>query len=109
MNNDNKLVIGKTPRGFKIIKFLDDYGCECSIQKSSAANEDKIWFGVNDPDPKIMASKTPEGGTGWVTYPIPEDVFLNTRMHLTREQVAQLIPVLELFVKTGEITTGIIL
>jgi len=50
-----------------------------------------------------MASKTEKGGTGWVDYAIPEDVFLTTRMHLTREQVKMLIPILQKFVDTGEI------
>ncbi|EES51170.1 hypothetical protein NE172_01985 [Clostridium botulinum] len=50
-----------------------------------------------------MASKTETEGTGWVAYPIPEDVLLSTRMHLTRGQVKELIPILQKFVDTGEI------
>ena len=41
--------------------------------------------------------------TGWIPYPIPEEVLLCTRMHLSREQVAELMPVLQKFVDTGEI------
>jgi len=92
-----------TNRGFKLIEFEDRYNQKCEIQKSSLATEDAIWFGVADADPKIMASKVMEGGTGWVKYPIPEDVLLNTRMHLTRKQVEALLPILECFVNTGEI------
>ena len=90
-------------RGFVFGEFEDEYGQKCSIQKSSLATEDAIWLGVDDADPKIMASKTEKGGVGWVPYPIPEDVLLSTRMHLTREQVEELLPILQCFVDTGEL------
>ncbi len=93
----------KTGRGFPICEFTDHYDHKCSLQKSSLATEDAVWLGVDDADPKIMASKTEAGGTGWVDYPIPEHVSLTTRMHLTREQIAELLPYLARFVKTGEI------
>ena len=101
--------ISKTERGFTVGNFKDKYGAVCSIQESSSA-EPAIWLGVNYADPKIMASvaKTvnPETGdmTGWVKYPIPNDVLLTTRMHLSREQVAELIPLLQQFVDTGRLT-----
>ena len=92
-----------TYRGFKLIKFNDLYDKVCNIQESSLATDDAIWIGVQDAEPKIMASKTPQGGTGWVKYDIPDDVLLSTRMHLNREQVKQIIPILQQFVDTGEI------
>jgi hypothetical protein len=98
-----KIDESKTDRGFKVIEFEDHYGAKCNIQKSSLASEDAIWFGVEDADPQIMCSKIIEGGTGWAKYPIPEDVMINTRMHLTREQVEKLLPILQKFVDTGEI------
>lgn len=93
----------KTNRGFAIIEFKDRYDSACSLQKSSLATEDCIWFGVDDAEPKIMASQTPEGGTGWVPYPLSENVLLTTRMHLTQEQVKNILPYLQKFVETGEI------
>lgn len=93
----------KTGRGFAHYDFTDTYGVKCSLQKSSSAMEDKIWLGVDDADPKIMASKTPEGGNGWVPYHIPEDVMLTTRMHLNQKQVKELLPILQRFVETGKI------
>lgn len=93
----------KTSRGFALIEFLDRYESPCSLQKSSLATEDAIWLGVDNADPKIMASQTAEGGTGWVKYHIPAEVSLTTRMHLTRKQVAKLLPHLQKFVETGEI------
>ena len=50
-----------------------------------------------------MASKTPEGGTGWVPFSIPEDVLLTTRMHLNREGAKKLIELLQDFVDTGSL------
>lgn len=95
--------ITKTHRGFSLYKFTDFYGVQCSIQKSSLATDDAIWIGVDNADPKIMASKVMENGTGWVKYPIPEDVLLTTRMHLKREQIVEMLPILQKFVETGEI------
>lgn len=92
-----------TRRGFPLCEFRDLYGAKCSIQKSSLATDDAIWLGIDDADPQILASKVVEGGTGWVKYPIPEDVLLTTRMHLNREQVFELLPILQRFVDTGEI------
>lgn len=98
-----KLKIEKTNRGFGRIEFEDYYGEKCSIQKSSLAEEDAIWFGINDANPQIMASKVMKKGTGWVKYPIPDDVVLTTRMHLTRDEVRELLPILIKFVETGEL------
>ena len=94
----------KTDRGWDRLDFTDRYDLECSLQKSSIATENCIWFGLNDANPQIMASKVQEGGTGWVRYPIHKDVLLATRMHLTQEQVKNLLPILQRFVDTGELT-----
>ena len=86
-----------TERGFGIFEFTDRYGSGCSIQKSSLATEDAIWFGVDYANPQIM------GANGWENYPIPEDVLLSTRMHLTQEQVKKLLPILQTFAETGDL------
>jgi hypothetical protein len=98
-----KLKETHTNRGFKLIEFKDLYDVKCNIQKSSLASYDAIWLGVEDANPQIMASKTPEGGTGWVKYSIPKDVLLTARMHLSRDDVKELLPILQKFVDTGEI------
>lgn len=109
---DNKchlVSFDKTKRGFSLGKFKDLYGMPCTIQESSLATDDAIWLGVSDPKPRIMASEAAEAGvetnqtTGWVDYPIPDNVLLSTRMHLNRKQVAALIPLLQHFVDTGEL------
>ncbi len=98
-----------TCRGFAYGEFLDLYGEECSIQKSSLATEDAIWFGINNARPQIMVSDAKRLGiptdksVGWIPYPFPEEVALVERMHLNREQVSTLLPILQHFVNTGEL------
>jgi hypothetical protein len=76
--------ISKTARGFAIKTFTDYYGSECSLQKSSLADIDCVWLGV--------------------TRPFTEPQIANqTRMHLTRPMVKKLLPLLEKFVRTGEL------
>lgn len=87
-----------TERGFQRADFTDRYGEACSIQESSLATEDAIWLGVNDPRPKVCVP-----GEGWKEVPLPEGTFFSGRMHLTREQVAELIPLLQRFVDTGRL------
>lgn len=70
----------KTGRGFDLVNFIDDYNHECSLQKSSSAEDEKIWLGMDKAD---------TNGYG--------------RMHLTREHVRQILPYLHRFVETGEI------
>lgn len=90
--------INKTERGFDITTFVDRYGIKCSLQKSSIATEDCIWFGVDDTDPQIM------GENGWEKYHIPKEVLLSSRMHLTQEMVIELLPTLQKFAETGELS-----
>jgi hypothetical protein len=100
---------GNTARGFSTVAYKDMYGEEFCIQSSSLATDDAIWFGISDAKPKVLASQATSLGVettqqnGWVPYPLPEEVLLNTRMHLNREQVLQLLPVLIRFVETGEL------
>ena len=94
---------GKTSRGFSLLRFTDEYGAICNVQKSSLATKDCIWLGVEDADPKILASKTSQGGTGWIKYDIPDDVMINTRMHIDRKQARELAKLLNKFARTGEL------
>jgi hypothetical protein len=95
--------IKKTKRGFATAEFLDKNGNGCSLQQSSSAVEDAIWLGIDNANPQILASKVMDGGTGWVKYPLSEDILLTTRMHLNIAQVKELLPLLQKFVDTGEI------
>lgn len=69
-------------RGFARGEFADTYGQLCRIQKSSSAEEDRIWLGAYDKGPHMN-----EVG----------------EMHLNRAQVAALLPHLQAFVNTGSI------
>lgn len=79
-----------TERGFGLVTFKDRYGQECSLQDSSLATESAIWFGVVNTGPNL------EGPTGVKNFKI------DARMHLTQEQVKQLLPVLTYFAETGD-------
>lgn len=100
---------GKTSRGFPLNKFKDFYGCECSIQLSSLATEAAIWIGIDNPNPRIMASNATRLGvltdqtTGWIEFEIPPEVLISTRMHLTQNQVKELIPILQYFAEHGDL------
>ncbi len=76
------ITLRKTQRGFCRADFTDLYGSECSIQESSLATQAAIWLGVDKPSPQYEE-------TGAV------------RMHLSQEQVAQLLPMLQKFAETG--------
>ncbi|MCP4741455.1 MAG: hypothetical protein GY871_04395 [Actinomycetales bacterium] len=87
-----------TQRGFGRIEFIDRYGDECSVQESSLATERCIWLGISDAKPQIC---TP--GKGWSEVPLPEGTFIGSRMHLTQGMAAELIPILQHFVETGDL------
>jgi len=116
-------VDGTTGRGFELVEFRDAYSEKCSIQESSACpceNEDGtvddplgwIWLGIDDAKPQIlktvarkMGMELPPGEvSGWMPYPIPDDVLLTTRMHLNETQVRGLIARLTLWLETGSLT-----
>ena len=59
------------------------------VEESSLANRDAIWFGVNNTGPNIR------GPLGY----FEEEV--GARMHLTVDQVRELLPILKRFVKGG--------
>lgn len=69
-------------KGLRKISFSDDYKQKCSLQKSNSTMENKIWFGVD----KDINGKP-----------------VNARMHLTQEQVRQLLPYLHKFLETGDL------
>lgn len=80
-NSSGSIVVRRTERGFPKAEFRDRYGAECSIQDSSLASEAAIWLGVDD---AAYCEDTP-------------------RMHLTKKQVASLLPILQRFLDTGTI------
>ena len=99
----------KNQRGFYNGTFTDENGNICSIQKSSLAFEDCIWLGIDKVKAQIMAVDSKKLGfkcdsdRGWIAYDIPKEVHIFTRMHLTRDQVKELLPTLQKFVDTGDI------
>ena len=105
-----------TGRGFRIYEFEDRNNHKCTIQKSSIATEQAIWLGLESASPMLLHGDATKLGiehnenSGWVEYPIPDEVSLNTRMHLTQEQARELGKMLLHFADSGElpIISGII-
>jgi hypothetical protein len=77
--------------GLASVEFSDHDFRICTIQDSSLATEAAIWFGVSNSGPQIS------GPSGKMS----EDV--NQRMHLTQEQVEDLLPFLNEFSNTGRL------
>lgn len=106
--NPTGLYIGvaDTSRGFGKLNFRDRYGVACSIQASSLATDTCIWFGA---DHIGLKKFTPYGNPSWQDVDTSRDEATgvmwsaNTRMHLNREQVRALLPILQHFVNTGEV------
>lgn len=74
---DIRIEFGTTSRGFKIARFVDQYGQLCSLQESSMSGPPAcIWLG---PDGQM------------------------SRMHLSQELVRALLPALQHFVDTGDL------
>ncbi len=92
--------IKKTNRGFEYGKFTDLYGEKCSIQKSSLATDDAIWLGIDNP--KLTVFEDEKRGKYLVTE-MPSTFSVHGRMHLSRQQVCDLLPILQRFVETGEL------
>ena len=106
----------KTIRGFAYYEFKDSNGEKCSLQMSSSACEDKIWLGIDEA--KIMEFYPAPRETDESWFEIPNEeveaklkhrpqnkiYYKNQRMHLTRKQVKKLLPILQRFVETGEIS-----
>lgn len=90
---------GYTSRGFAVFSFRDGNGEKAAIQQSSAAEEPHVWIGVDE-----LKLKRFVPGRSWSDCPLPEgDVHGNERLHLTRENVRDLLPILQRFVDTGDI------
>lgn len=97
-----------TQRGFAYYEFTEVNGEKCNIQKSSSAMEDCIWLGSKEIGLKGFV---PYGNPSWRDVSENQikqafgfqDIIANNRMHLSRKQVAELLPILQKFVDTGEI------
>lgn len=95
-----KITLAPTERGFAKGEFTDIYGQKCSVQKSSLATSDAIWLGVDVGFmPEVLKEQTVinSPGTTGPTFPV------GARMHLDRQRVRDLLPMLIKFAKTGEL------
>lgn len=72
-----------TVRGFGYFEFDDEYGAKCSLQESSLASDGHIWFGVDEEPETIKGDYK--------------------RMHLSRKQIKELLPILNYFSLHGRL------
>jgi len=99
IENSSPNVIQYNERGFAYTEFTDSYGVPCSLQESSNIKP-SIWLGTQ---PKTYTHwLTPDKGK-YEERMIPENMMVHTRMHLSQEQVKQLLPFLKHFAETGHL------
>jgi hypothetical protein len=96
MKEEKLMKITTTERGFPLIEFEDSYDKSCHLQISSIASYEAIWLGLDDAEPVKLVQ-----GEGWKDVELPKDVFINTAMHLSRDQVRKLLPYLQEFAANG--------
>lgn len=95
---------------FPHARFKDQKNNDCTIMISTLADDRCIWLGIVEVNPKIRAIHAEKNGiiteqkVGWVDFPIPDEVLLSSKMHLNMEQVKELLPLLQKFAETGEIS-----
>lgn len=90
-------------RGFETATFKDQRGNECKIQKSSLATDECIWLGIMNPQLTVFED---ENMGKYINTTLPKNWMVESEMHLTREQVKELLPLLQNFVETGDLTNG---
>lgn len=95
-----KLKVKHTQRGFAYVDLVDGYGNAGTIQKSSAIDPPSIWLGVDDPKISVFDQN---GDGKWTDIELPEGALIQSRLHLTQEQVKQMLPFLQKFAETGEL------
>lgn len=81
----------------QLVTFGDHHGRECSLQISTVSESPALWMGCNELG---LSQHIP--GLGWQAVDLEGgEVKGNTRMHLTKEQVSALLPLLTRFVEEG--------
>jgi len=105
------------PCGFPSVVFEDSYSEKCRLSCSSVIGDyedsmnrpgtSAVWLGLREVAARVMARDAAKVGvatdrtTGWVAYPIPNEVLVSVDMHLDRGQVAGLIDRLQQWLETG--------
>lgn len=85
-----------TNRGTSRLEFKDSDGVECSLQGPSDVPH--IWLGCNSNRHKIF-----KPGEGWCDLDLGEGVICSSGMHLTQDQIRELLPYLQRFANTGSV------
>ncbi len=89
------LAFTRTNRGFPLWEFTDFYGVAASLQESSIAYPGCIWLGADQRPANLNEPTT--------------NLLENYRLHLSREQVKSLLPILVYFAEYGYVPDDMIL
>lgn len=90
----------KTARGFSKHLFTDSYNNECSLQESSSVVP-HIWLGLENPKLTVFEN---ESKGRYIETEMPKNFSVDSRMHLTPDQVKELLPYLIKFAYTKELS-----
>lgn len=80
--------------------FKDSYKHNCVLEDFPYHVEELISLGILDPKLKKLNDKG-----NWEEVKLPEGTSIFTRLTLSREQVSELLPLLEAFVNDGKLPT----
>lgn len=95
----SKLKVEKTVNGgWPIVRFKDFYEHDCHLQLSSIAGPCCVWLGLDRAEPVRRKA------IGWESVILPDEISIPTAMHLSLDQVKSLLPILQRFVETGDIS-----
>ena len=87
-----------TGRGFGTIDFKDQYGKECYLRESSLTTDTCIWLGISNPRLTVFED---ENLGKYLQTDLPKNWRVDSLMHLTQDQVKELLPFLQKFAETG--------
>ncbi len=99
------MITNYTSRGFGISNFKDSRGMDCTVQESSNAGLNCIWLGAKEVQVQVMTNN------GWQVVDfsklcIDNQFVGNQRMHLSQENVKELLPTLQYFAEHGCLPTN---
>ena len=91
----------RTRRGFEIGEFQDVIGNPCSIQESSIATMDAIWFGrdVLDPPSRLMGAGRAEAELMFPKEQLYCEVNIRNRMHIGKKEARKIVFHMQRFVR----------
>jgi hypothetical protein len=95
----DELLLTRNEKGNDLVMFIDGHDQECCIEMTQRA--ESIWLGPTDPAMTVYEMPDRTGKT--LEIQVPFGFKIHAQMHLSREQVSQLLPFLTNFVERGKL------